>query len=100
MPDGKFTVFVTGIEQYARPGTGTAGNSDPGKQLPNVRVNLAPEPLPSSATTDTGLVGRLVYWPGSTMTMPPVTLPPDTAAVNLVAGPEPPWTLKDLVPFV
>jgi hypothetical protein len=63
MPVGKFNVFVTGIEQYARPGTGAgnAANCAPGKQLANVSVKAAPDPLPSSAVTNTGFDGSVAY---------------------------------------
>ena len=92
MPVEKFSVLVTGIEQYARPGTGTgsAAKLAPGRQFPLVRVTFAPEPLPSSAAINTGKVGKLVYAPGSMRTGTLEILPPATVAVNFAGMPAPP----------
>ena len=77
------------IEQYFRPAIGVPFQV----KQPSVRVKVAPEPPHdfeglepvTMADAETGLVGKVVYAPGSVTETIAVTLPPEIVAVN-VAG--------------
>ena len=87
MPAAKFVVPAPWrlIEQYFRPEIADVlGGRVTQVKQPSVNVKVAPEP-PQLSVAETGLVGKVVYAPGSVTAPIADTLPPEMVAVN-VAG--------------